>query len=290
MSRYTVTGASGFLGRHLVSTLISKGHVVVTPLRPESSNKTPLGAQFVNCREIKDMTEAMRYSDCVFHLATFFKGNHDSTDVRSMVESNVGFTAEVLEACFRAEVKNFVYTESIAQHLGGHEYSPTSLYAATKQAGTDLIRYFTTLGIGAICLTIPDTMGPKDSRGKLLELLVKTSAEQSTLQMSPGEQLVDYLYVSDVISGLLRSAEILNEGIEKNLEFFRLSSQNLVTLKTFVSEVSRHLTDPPKIIWGAKEYRSGEIFEDISWPPHLQGWHPEVNLSDGIQYSIKATP
>jgi nucleoside-diphosphate-sugar epimerase len=235
------------------------------------------------------MTDAMRNSDCVFHLATLFKGNHDSNDVRSMVESNVGFTAEILDAGLRAEVKNFVYTESIAQHLSGSEYSPTSLYAATKQAGTDIIRYFTTVGINAICLTIPDTMGPKDSRGKLLELLVKTSAEQSTLQMSPGEQLVDYLYISDVISGLLRSAEILNEGIEKNLEFFRLSSQNLVTLKTFVSEVSRHLTDPPKIIWGAKEYRNGEIFDDISWPPHLHGWQPVVNLSDGIQYSIEET-
>ena len=46
--------------------------------------------------------------------------------------------------------------------------------------------------------------------------------------------------------------------------------------------VQNCLDNPLKIEWGAREYRSGEMFEEWTWPPVLSGWEPSVDLQTAI--------
>jgi len=288
MGKFIVTGATGFIGRFLVEDLLSKGHRVITPVRQKSAKQVLRGAEIVDSDDLEELTSVFEGSDCVFHLATLFRGTHSSNDVRNMIDSNVQFTAIVCEAAFKAGVKKIVYTESATQHVYGLPFTATSLYASTKQAGTDILRYYASVGLHAICVTIPDTLGPNDQRGKLLSLLQKSATMKEVLQMSPGEQLVDYLYVTDVVSGLIHASSLFDSVSGQEMTFVRLSSGRLISLKTFVGLVQKYLDDPLQIEWGAREYRSGEMFEEWTWPPVLSGWEPSVDLPTAIKLSLQS--
>ena len=288
MATFVVTGSTGFIGHFLVKDLLSKGHRVIAPLRQNSASQVPNGAEFIDSNNLDELTSAFQGSDCVFHLATLFRGMHSSNDVRNMVDSNVLLTAMICEAASNAGVKKIVYTESATQHAYGLPFTATSLYASTKQAGTDIIRYYATVGLRAICVTIPDTLGPNDQRGKILSLLQRSATQKEVLRMSPGEQLVDYLYISDVVGGLIHASSFFDSVSETEIEFFRLSSGNLISLRTFVELVQNCLDNPLKIEWGAREYRSGEMFEEWTWPPVLSGWIPSVDLQTAIKLSLES--
>ena len=289
MTTYVVTGGTGFIGRFLVADLLNRGHRVIAPLRQSSANLVPEGAIFVDSDDLDKLKSAFDGAECIFHLATLFRGNHLPSEVRDMVDSNVRLTAMICEAALNAGVKKFIYTESATQHLFGLPFTATSLYASTKQAGTDILRYYSSVGLRSICLTLPDTLGPFDRRGKLISLLQKAAAQNERLLMSPGEQLVDYLYVSDVVSGLIHASNLFESIPDTEIEFFRLSSGHLISLKTFVEMVQICIKDPLEIEWGGRDYRLGEMFEEWTWPPVLPGWTPLVDLHTAIKHSLDAS-
>jgi nucleoside-diphosphate-sugar epimerase len=286
MNSYIVTGATGFIGGHLVENLLKSGNKVIAPLRVGSNDTLPFGVIRVDVEDFDSMVKAFRGSAGVFHLATLFRGNHSPSEIRQMVDSNVTTLAFVCEAACAAEVPSFVYTESATQHVGGVEYSPFTLYAATKQAGTDILRYYVRRGLRAACISLFDTIGPKDTRGKLLSLLERTAADESTLQMSPGAQLVDYLYVDDVVSGLKTAMDLIKSGDIESPYFARLSSSAPVPLKKFVEIVESAIGTKIRVDWGAREYREGEMFAPWTWPPILEGWSPVVSLETGIRLTL----
>src|SRR5690606_23561143 len=92
-------------------------------------------------------------------------------------------------------------------------YSPVCLYAATKQAFESILAFYQeTAQLGAITLTLFDTYGPEDRRSKLLPLLVRMKPDDEPLEMSPGEQKIDLVYIDDVIDAYLLAASMLLRG------------------------------------------------------------------------------
>ena len=116
-------------------------------------------------------------------------------------------------------------TGSYSQHYGGRAYSPVSLYAATKQAFQDILQFYCEVrGLRAVTLELPDTYGPDDKRPKLFSLLDRVARSGETLQMSPGEQLLDLLHVDDVVHGYEVAADGLLSGHLPSPSQYQLSS------------------------------------------------------------------
>ena len=142
-----VTGASGFIGKHLIRELIQKEHNVFCTLLPGEDN--PFGENVssivVNPENLNDVIEFLKKNeiDGIIHLASVFLSAHMIDDVNSLVDSNVKFGTAVLECAYQAEVKWFVNTGTFWQNYQDMEYSPVNLYAATKQAFEDIARYYT---------------------------------------------------------------------------------------------------------------------------------------------------
>lgn len=113
--RYFVTGATGFIGRHLTRQLIADGHQVVALARQPAAalDLEELGVELVegDLANPAPLVSAMADADGVFHLAAWYKiGAGD----RSMAEAvNVQGTRNVLDAARRAGVPRVVYTSSV---------------------------------------------------------------------------------------------------------------------------------------------------------------------------------
>jgi nucleoside-diphosphate-sugar epimerase len=223
--------------------------------------------------------------EAVVHLAALFRGVHSTADVVPLVRANVEFTAQVAEATAAAGVSSLVYAGTAWQHFAGASYAPAALYAATKQAGQDILRYYADSGaFSVVALKLFDTYGADDGRGKLLQLLTETDPA-AELPLSPGEQLIDLLHIDDVVSAFMRALEIVREG--PGWHEFSLGTGRAVTIRELVKVVGEVRGQPLQVVFGARNYRPREMFEPWNAGEPLPGWAPRIGLEDGVRSLLK---
>jgi nucleoside-diphosphate-sugar epimerase len=288
-----VTGATGFIGTHLVSRLISMGwevHVVLRA-RPERLPSDPIegaaGAQVhMHTGSTSNLIEIVK--ECrpqiVFHLASMFLAQHQSDDIIGLVQSNVAFSTQLAEAMAVNNVRLLINAGTSWQHYQDADYSPVCLYAALKQAFEAVLQFYVeTSALQVITLKLFDTYGPGDPRPKLLHLFKRIALSGETLAMSPGEQLIDLVYIDDVIDACLLAADRLQSGQVVGMESYAVSSGAALPLKDLAALYSVVSGYPLHIDWGGRPYRSREVMQPWLNFRVLQGWVPKIDLATGIR-------
>ncbi len=287
--RALVTGATGFIGSNLVKSLIQDGWSVHVIVRPGSALADLEGkASGIVCHVHDGSSRGMvdlvgqANPDVVFHLASCFLAQHRPEDIENLIGSNLLFSTQLAEAMVANGVTRLLNTGTSWQHHLNADYLPVNLYAATKQAFEDILSYYVDAhGLRVMTLALFDTYGPGDPRQKFVSLLWKTALSGQELAMSPGEQLVDIVYIDDVLDAFFVAADLLLGQAEGHLRYGISSGQpiRLVDLaKAF--EDATGLTLP--ITWGGRSYRPREVMKPWNVFPRLPGWAPQVKFSDGI--------
>jgi len=291
-----VTGATGFVGSHLVRRLIKDGwgtHIITKP----SSSLTQLEdvADEVIFHQHDGTTNSMinivkeAEPEIVFHLASLFLAQHTPDDIERLVQSNLLFGVQLAEAMTLQSVTKIVNTGTSWQHYENENYNPVCLYAATKQAFEDMLKFYVeTSELKVITLKLFDTYGPDDPRPKLFTLLRKVAKEQTELAMSPGEQLIDLVYIDDVVDGYLLAARRLMDNKVSGMEEYAISSGNPISLKDLVAVYGQTIGKQLLIEWGGRPYRPREVMVSWNKGKRLSGWKPEYDLVTGLKKMIKA--
>ncbi len=280
-----ITGANGFIGSHLAQRLVADGWQVHIVVRPNSSLdllKQLLGSMSIHRHD--GMTESMALimrrarPDVVFHLASLFLSKHLPKDIEGLVSSNVLFGVQLMEAMATVGISNLINTGTAWQHYKSNEYSPVNLYAATKQAFQDLLAYYVDTGkLKAITLRLCDTYGSNDPRPKLFNLIVQRGVDDPPLELSPGDQYIDIVHVSDVVQAYIVAANRLLTGNVTGHEIYSVTSGKPVKLKDLVEKIQQWLGMKDGVIWGAREYREREVMNP--WVGStLPGWRPVVDM------------
>ncbi len=219
----------------------------------------------------------------VFHLASLFLSEHQSKDIEPLINSNILFGTQLVEAMVKNEVFKIVNTGTSWQHYNNEDYNPVCLYAATKQAFEDILKFYVeATPLRVITLKLFDTYGPNDPRPKLFNLLKKALRDQTPLSMSPGEQLIDIVYIDDVIDAFIIAAQrLLNDMVKKNEEY-AVSSGNPLQLKDIVEFYEKTIGKKLPIEWGTRPYRSREVMKPWNRFKTLPNWKPKIGLEEGI--------
>lgn len=290
--RALVTGASGYIGSHLARRLIADGWDVHVLLRHDSRDALLDAARehLVVHRiggDTAGIVEAVRRAapDVVFHLAAAFMAEHVPGDVAPLVQSNLLFGTQLLEAMHANGVRLFINTGTAWQHYGNRDYDPVNLYAATKQAFEAILTYYVSAhGFAATTLVLFDTYGPDDPRPKLMRALWQAAARGAPLAMTSGEQVLDLVFVDDVVEAFLAAERSLRAG-PPGLFRYGVSSGAPLRLRDLVACFEAVAGLPLDIRWGARPDRARDPF--TLWtgfvPP--PGWRPRVGLTDGLRRS-----
>lgn len=282
-----VTGATGFIGKKLIHSLISE-HVVHILIRPNSQWED-LSVQHVfefndNHQQLADYLFENKIEGIV-HLASLYLVQHEASDIKDIILSNIYLGTALLEAAKKSKVKWFLNTGTFWQNYlsDSKEYCPVNFYAASKQAFVDLAKYYTeTSDIRFVTLKICDTYGKDDTRPKILTLFRRISESHETLAMSPGEQLIDILYIDDVISGFLCLIKKLISGIILENEYVLRSSERY-TLKELAYIFSHINGKTLNIFWGGRSYRDREVMKPWNMGEVLPDWNPMFDIKKGIK-------
>lgn len=282
-----ITGVSGFIGGKLAERLLANGWTVHALVRESSARPDlPLVRFHVYDGEVENLTTILREAspDVVFHLASLYLADHRPDQVDPLIASNILLPTQLAEAMTAAGARHLVNTGTAWQHFGTEAYNPVNLYAATKQACVDILRYYhNARGLSIATLKLFDTYGAGDKRRKLLQLLVDAALSGECLSMSPGEQIVDLIHVDDAVNAFAAAAERLLSAERALNEEYLISGQRL-SIRELVALVEAVLGKRVDARFGERPYRVREVMMPVATSPdcELPGWKRRRSLNEAI--------
>ncbi len=286
--RILITGATGFIGSNLLKAW-SKTHELGIIVRPSSNISDEIAShsseQFVYDGGFDSINNAFKSfePEVVIHLASYYVYEHNQEEIDTLIESNIKVGTYLLEGMKANGVKYLINTGTSFEHFGADENAAVNLYAATKQAFGDLCKYYCDAGfIRAVTLKLFDSYGDGDERKKLLNLLKTNLQTQEELRLSAGEQIIDIVHVSDLISAYQVVLENIS-SYKENYQEFGLSGQQRCTLKELVELIEKIAEKKTNIKWGARPYRDREVMNPWESYEQLPGWKPKISLNEGIK-------
>lgn len=284
--RAVITGGTGYIGGRLLRIAVQRGWDVCALVAPGDETPLPAGVERVTDPGTSSALAArlVKFApDAVWHLAACQDLSGSSEAADALVATNLGFGARVLEAAHVAGAHAFVSAGSFAVHaLGESAYAPQNLYAATKQAFTDLAAHYSaSTPMKTVVLELSDTYGPDDPRPKFLSLLDRAARTGKVLQATAGEQRMRPLHVDDIAEAFLHATEALLAG-QALSQTHSVAGPDEVTLRELADVFARATGLTPPVEWGARPYRTGEIMRPYTGDP-LPGWSPRIHLAQGLE-------
>ncbi len=290
--RILVTGATGFIGSVLVAELgrHNEVHALVRDTEAaRSSLDLPPGQIHGESRVPGSLVELFEdvSPSFVFHLATHYEQRDDPDRVASMVDANVRFGALVLDAVSHVPDCTVVIAGSHFQ-FAGEEGRSSSFYAATKNALCEIAAYLQDArGLRWVQSVIYDAYGLGDRRPKLINVLIDRVREGATVMLPSPEPLHHFVYIDDVLSGLISSAAETQTGAIASGSSVFLSSDESVTPSDVLAEVAACLGTDPVLDPEPYPLPSGSIMTPFEGPAP-PGWKPLIDLHTGIVRTVRS--
>jgi len=288
-----ITGATGFIGKHLVRQLANAENNVTINLYGDESSPFESVVGIYRLGE-KTITEDIKFLadghfDGIIHLASLYPTVHKPDEAVKLIDSNVRFSTYILECAAQAGISWFINTGTFWQNYQNADYSPVNLYAATKQAFESIARYYIeTEQIRFVTLRLCDTYGPNDTRPKIFTLWERIARTSETLEMSPGEQIIDISHVDDIVSAFaLLASHLHSQHAEvKNGDVFAVKATERYTLKQLATLYEQATRTKLNITWGARPYRNREVMVPWDNGVVVPRWKPKMDIENGIKSLI----
>jgi nucleoside-diphosphate-sugar epimerase len=292
-SKVLLTGATGFLGSHLLKGLLASGHAVVVLKRSGSSTARIAG--HLSCVSSYDLDSVPLKAvferapiDAVIHAATAY--GREGVSAGEVVATNVVLGTELLEAAAACGVPLFMNTGTFSAK-GVELPDGLAQYVRTKRQFSEIgVRFAARSRIAFVELQLEHVYGPADGKTKfvptLLEALIEGRAE---FDLTRGAQLRDFVYVDDVVAAYLRVLE-RRADIAGPSQRFEVGSGEAVALADFVRLAREIAGSATKLNFGALPDRAGDMphsAADISALRRL-GWAPQVSLREGLERTVRA--
>lgn len=270
--KYLVTGGSGFLGQDVIRRLLEDGSEVVLLGRNTLTIDQP-GFTF----EKGDITDLATLQAChkkhadistVVHLAALVPKTKDEDKAPGMCDINVRGTINLLEI-FGEGLTNFVYA-STAEVYGLPTTDkpitedtlaiPLSNYGASKLSGEQFCRVFglrNNLPISMLRFTV--LYGPGDTIARAIPNFVNKALRGESLEVFGGEELRDYLHVTDAAKAVYLAAKKPVDGV------FNIGTGEGITIKETAQTIVDLVGDPSvKSTILPREKKAADIVLNVS--------------------------
>lgn len=294
-----VTGGAGFIGSHLVDSLLLDGHRVTvldnfSTGRLENLSHVADRIQIIHCdlSVQGEWEKVFNTCDWVFHLAALADIVPSIQNPDAYFRANVDGTFNVLQACRGKYIKRLIYAASsscygipnIYPTPEDAEIQPQYPYALTKRIGEELVIHWAKIyKFPAISLRFFNVYGPRSrtsgTYGAVFGVfLAQKLANQPLTVVGDGNQTRDFTYVTDVIDAILTVAK----SKDASHIIYNVGSGKTVSVNYLVALLGGSTVHIPK--------RPGEpdcTFADISRIKKDLNWNPKVSFEEGVAKILK---
>ena len=288
-SRALVTGASGFIGRHLCSGLVEKDFEVHAVSRHEQKDKTNgiswRKADLSVFSEVEEVVNSVR-PDLIFHLAGEVTGTRKLEYIVPTFQANLASTVYLMTKAAGLGCERFILMGSLEEPDPGAPAVPSSPYAAAKWSASGYARMFWELYRLPVSIArLFMVYGPAQRDiSKLVPFVILSLLKGEAPKLSSGQRAVDWIYVEDVVDGLVMMADA--PGIEGRT--VELGSGHLVTIRQVVEEITRLIGSQARPLFGALPERPMEQVRvaDVEDSYRKIAWKPKTSLTSGLRQTI----
>ena len=302
---FLITGAAGFLGSSLANQMTREGHLVRGLDDLSAGDPKALGPDVHFTRgDMSDRPKLwtlLQEVDVVYHLAARVAVPESILYPRDYNNVNVGGTVALMEAMRDVGVRRVVLGSSGAVYGDLSEQplkesvtpDPRSPYAVSKLAAEYYVRTIGTLwGIETVSLRIFNAYGPGQhlpaSHPPVVPHYLKQALRGGTLVVhGDGSQTRDYVYVDDVISGMVAAATAPNvDGMVINIgsgEETRVSE--LIRCVQQVTGSNAEVIYNPKTSGGVSR-----LCADLTLAREKLNYRPSIDLEEGLRLTLKRDP
>lgn len=299
-TRLLITGANGFTGSYLIRALLKNPDYDISIIKRKNSDISGI-KEIIKKIKTYDINSSYNqiYSiikkdkpDLVIHLAATYPRTETKKDIELMLSSNIIFGSKLLNAMALNNVQKFLNTGSSLEFSNGPpEYNPATFYSTTKRAFQDIIEYYIrTYNLKVVTLLPYNTYGPYDKRNNFFSLLKNCLLKQKKIELTPGEQLIDLLYIEDLVDAYLKAIQYLLKKKGEEHEKIFIGSGKAVKLKEIVNLYKKISGKDIPIIFGAIPYRRREVMfaqADVKEAGKKLKWKPKFSLQEGIERTLK---
>jgi UDP-glucose 4-epimerase len=288
-ARVLVTGASGLIGNHVLSTIGQEAEVVALSRfpRPDEAGVRWLECDLAQPGALADVVTSVR-PEVVIHLAGAVRGDRSLDAVAPTLRANLVGTVELLEAATRAGCRRIVLSGSLLEEpaAGGVQAVPPSPYGASRWAASAYGRMFHALFDAPVVILRPSfAYGPGQEATKLIPHVITALLEGRSPELSSGERLIDCVYAGDVARAYVAAASVGGvEGHTIDIGSGVLASVRQI-VQLIVEAVGPSAAHP---VFGALPVRPLEqhVEVDVDQAARVLGWRATTSLEDGVRATV----
>jgi len=296
-----ITGASGFVGSHLLQRFLEKGISKVSILLRAPENAWRLNGILempnlyvihgsLNSPETYKKKLKIFRPDVVVNLAWagVEGGERNSEDQWN----NVFYMLELLKISHQCGAKRFIGFGSQGEYgnlnnkISEKDFErPTTVYGQSKLSAFKLGKVLADrLGIEFVWIRLFDPYGPKDGSNWFLSYIIKELLEGRSPKITYAEQFWDYIYIDDVVDAIIK---IINQ--ENIYGVFNLGSGKSIQLSEIVEKIRKIIGTDIEIQYGLVPYREDQIMHleaNIKKISSQINWMPLVEIDDGLEKTV----
>lgn len=306
---FLVTGGAGFIGSHLVDSLLADQHTVTVlddfndyydpSIKRENVNpfvgRATIVEGDIRDEDLVNKTISEGKFDTIVHLAARAGVRPSIVDPKLYFTTNLNGTHNLLEACRTYDVSHFVFASSssvygINKKVPFAEDDPIqrtiSPYAATKFAGEQFCSNYSYLfGIRATCLRFFTVYGPRQRPDLAISKFINRILNGEPIERyGDGSSARDYTFVEDIVSGIRAAIDYDAE----EFDIFNLGGSQTTTLAELIDIIQEELGMKAEI--QVKPDQPGDVprtFADVSKAGRLLGYAPSTKPREGIRRYIE---
>jgi len=303
-----ITGAAGFIGSHLVETLIQQG-CRVTALVHYNAHQfmgnlayvppdllAKVRVEFGDICDPEQMKALVADHEVIIHAAALIGIPYSYAAPRSYVRTNSEGTMNMLEAARFHAVRRFVFM-STSEVYGSarqipiaetHPLQAQSPYSATKIAAEALVEAWSrNFSVPTVIVRPFNTYGPRQSQRAIIPTIIRQALQGQSLRLGSLTPIRDFCFVSDTVAGLITAA--FHPGLGPGP--YNLGTGRGVSIAQLIDIISGLVGHPLTIEQDEQRLRpeAGEVdrlIADNSLFHSASGWQPLVSLEQGLTHTI----
>ena len=307
-----VTGADGFIGSHLIESLVRQGHSVRAFTLYNSFNtwgwldhcaadvKGKFEVFSGDIRDPNGVKQAMKDCDSVLHLAALIAIPFSYHSPDTYVDTNIKGTLNILQAARELGVRRVVHT-STSEVYGTARFVPIteahplqgqSPYSATKIAADQLAySFYASFNLPVVIVRPFNTYGPRQSARAVIPTIITQIANgRRSIKLGAVSPTRDFNYVQDTVDGFITAlnselglGEVINFGSN-----FEISVGDTAQLIAEVMNVEIEIiTDEVRLRPENSEVE--RLWADNAKAKQLLGWQPSHSGRDGFKRGLAKT-
>jgi UDP-glucose 4-epimerase len=298
-----VTGGAGFIGSHIVQTLLERGdkvRVLDNFSTGKRENLAGLDVEIVegDLRDASRVAQACRAVDTIFHEAAFVSVPQSMAEPNDCFDVNVTGTASLFDAARKAGVRRVVFATSAAVYGDTEEYPlteesplrPLSPYAASKRVDEIYGQLYTTsFGLEVVALRYFNVYGPRqrpDSQyAAAVPIFIRQMLNNQPITIyGDGGQTRDLINVRDVVRANLIAAE----HPAAPGQIFNICTGVETRLLDLIEHLQELFPSAPEPQFA--EPRAGDIYRSIGSAhkaADLLHFRAEVGLGEGLSQTVE---